>query len=189
MDRRAFVRRSGLGLGILAAGIPARRAFSQSPASAKAFSSSEETASQRGGPGMLLSFLARSVDTGGSFALLEARGKPGMEPSRHVHRREDETVYVLDGAFRFEAGGDEFDVGPGETIFLPRNVPHGFKILSDEIRALLLLTPGGLDEWFWKVTAPIPVSGQIPPAPSGPPPAEAIEQMSRALAEYGVDPA
>lgn len=190
MNRRAFVCRSGLGIGLLAMGAASRPALSQSPSTpSRAFRSSEETASQRGGPGMLLSFLARSTDTGGALALLEGRGRPGMEPARHVHSREDETVHVLDGMFRFEAGGEEFDVGPGQTIFLPRNVPHGFEILSEEMHVLLLLTPGGLDEWFWNVTAPISEPGLIPPPPAGPPPVELIEEMSRALAEYGVNPA
>lgn len=190
MNRRAFVTRSGLTLGFLAAGAPASTASAQSSGTPpQPFRASEATASTRGGPGMLLRFLARSVDTGGSLALLEGRGRPGMEPSRHVHRREDETVYVLDGAFRFEAGGEEFEVGPGESIFLPRNVPHGFEILSEEMHVLLLLTPGGLDEWFWQVTAPLSVPDQIPPPPGGPPPAEAIEAMRAALAEFGVESA
>lgn len=186
MHRRAFVTSSGLGLGLLAFG----RSFGETAARpAGAFTGSEASAATRGGPGMLLSFLARSADTGGSLALLEGRGKPGMEPGRHVHRREDETVYVIDGSIRFEAGGDEFEVGPGETIFLPRNVPHGFKILSDEMHALLLLTPGGLDEWFWKVTQPVSAPGEIPPPATEPPPREVIEEMRRLLAGYGVEPA
>jgi mannose-6-phosphate isomerase-like protein (cupin superfamily) len=60
--------------------------------------------------GSLLTFLAESKDTGGSFALLEATLKPGNEPPPHVHEREDELFYVLDGAFDVFVGDEAFQL-------------------------------------------------------------------------------
>jgi quercetin dioxygenase-like cupin family protein len=93
--------------------------------------------------GMLVTQLAGVNDTGGAFDLTVAKVRKGTEPPPHVHAREDEFFYILSGSIRFYTEGQVFDVGAGESMFLPRGKPHAFQIQSDEIHAIVLITPGG----------------------------------------------
>ena len=91
---------------------------------------------------------ADSQDTNGAFALVEVSGSTGGEPPLHVHSREDEMFYVLEGELTVQRGFESIVLGPGQSAFLPRNVPHTFKITSGKARALVLVTPGGFEEYF-----------------------------------------
>lgn len=143
---------------------------------------------RRGAPGVRLDFLVRPADTGGAFALIEGRGRKGMEPGRHVHQHEDEVVRLHEGRMRFEVGGEHFEAGPGDVVFLPRRVPHSFRLLSETIHVDLILTPGRFADYFWTVSAPL--EGEEIPAPAtAPPPPEVIERMVNLLGEYGISPA
>src|SRR5215469_948174 len=98
--------------------------------------------------GILLTNLAEKKDTNGAFSLLEATMAPGNEPPPHVHSREDELFYVLEGEFDVYVGDEAFNLNTGEFIFLPRLKPHAFVIRSSRLRVLILYTPGGLEETF-----------------------------------------
>src|SRR5690606_35021166 len=67
------------------------------------------------------------AQTGGTFSLIEDRLPAGRATPFHVHRREDETFYVLEGEFSFYNGQRWISGGPGTTVFLPRDIPHGFR--------------------------------------------------------------
>ena len=95
-----------------------------------------------------MTYLAESKDTGGSFALLEAAMKPGNEPPPHIHEREDELFYVLEGAFDVFVGDEAFSLQAGGCVFMPRLRPHGFIIRSPRFRMLVLFQPGGIDGYF-----------------------------------------
>jgi quercetin dioxygenase-like cupin family protein len=98
--------------------------------------------------GNLTTNLAETKDTNGAFLLMEATLAPGTEPPPHVHSREDELFYVLDGEFDVYVGEGAFKVATGECIFLPRFKPHAFVIRSPRLRVLALFTPAGLEEAF-----------------------------------------
>jgi mannose-6-phosphate isomerase-like protein (cupin superfamily) len=98
--------------------------------------------------GSLLTFLAESKDTRGSFTLIEGLLKPGNEPPPHVHGREDELFYILEGEMEVYVGNEVFIVGAGECLFLPRLKPHTFVVRSPRLRTLVLFMPGGLEEYF-----------------------------------------
>src|SRR5262249_53451516 len=93
-------------------------------------------------------------DTNGAFFLVEATLAPGTEAPPHVHSREDELFYVLEGEFDVYVGEEAFNVKMGECIFLPRFKPHAFVIRSPRLRVLTLFTPGGLEEAFRSMGAP-----------------------------------
>lgn len=80
-------------------------------------------------------------------------------PPRHTHTREDESFYVLTGGLQVECGEDRFEAGPGSFVFLPRNLPHTFRSLGDPATALLIVTPGGLDEYFAELHAALNTGG------------------------------
>ena len=105
--------------------------------------------------GNLTTNLAETKDTNGAFLLVEAMLAPGTEPPPHVHTREDELFYVLEGEFDVYVGKDVFKVKGGECVFMPRFRPHAFVIRSPRLRLLALFTPAGLEEVFrpWNVPA------------------------------------
>ena len=72
----------------------------------------------------------------------------------HVHERDDELFYVLDGEHVFQVGDDEFHVGPGGLVFAPRGIPHAQRrVVPGEGRLLVLTVPGGLDGFFRELAA------------------------------------
>jgi quercetin dioxygenase-like cupin family protein len=98
--------------------------------------------------GALITVHADSRDTNGAFALFEMSGCPGGEPPLHVHENEDELFYVIEGRLQATRGKEELTVEAGESAFLPRRVPHTFKILSSFARALVYVTPAGFEGYF-----------------------------------------
>jgi quercetin dioxygenase-like cupin family protein len=98
--------------------------------------------------GGLFKVHADCADTAGQFALLEVEGAPGGEPPLHVHQNEDELFYVLEGTLKVFRGFEEIVLQPGQSGFLPRHVPHTFKIASKRARFLIYITPGGFEGYF-----------------------------------------
>src|ERR671933_202525 len=84
--------------------------------------------------------------TAGSLTVMQVALNSG--PPRHTHTREDESFYVLTGTLAVECGDDRFDAGPGSFVFLPRYLPHTFRTVGGAVTALLIATPGGIDEYF-----------------------------------------
>ena len=112
--------------------------------------------------GILSTLLATDENTGGAFDLVLAKMKSGTEPPPHVHTREHEFFYVLDGSLDAYVDDKVFQVGPGECVFLPVGRPHAFIIRSPEIRMLTLITPGGV----MKVVAPMAAPAEKMEIPS-----------------------
>lgn len=126
--------------------------------------------------GSLVKIKARAEDTGGAFGLVDGSFYQGFGPPLHVHRREDEALYVLEGQIRFRQGDDEFVAGPGGWVWGPRGVPHAFKVESERARALVIVTPGGFERMFEQ--------GGIPATDSVEPPAQEYDpEAAAALAK------
>ncbi len=104
--------------------------------------------------GCLTTNLVERADTNGGFCLVEATLAPGNDPPPHVHSREDELFYVLEGAFDVYIREEAFTVESGECIFLPRFKPHAFIIRSPRLRLLTLFSPGGLEDAFRSASFP-----------------------------------
>jgi quercetin dioxygenase-like cupin family protein len=98
--------------------------------------------------GSLMTIKARAADTGGMLGMAEASFPEGFGPPLHVHHREDEAIYVLEGQIRFRQGEQEFVAGPGTFVWGPRGIPHAFKVEPGGARALVIVTPGGFEEMF-----------------------------------------
>ena len=105
--------------------------------------------------GSLTTNLAEAKDTNGAFCLVEATLAPGNEPPPHIHTREDELFYVLEGEFDVYVGKQGFKVERGECIFLPRLEPHAFAVRSAQIRLLTLFTPAGIEDAFRSAGSPV----------------------------------
>jgi quercetin dioxygenase-like cupin family protein len=132
--------------------------------------------------GGLMEIKARAEDTGGALGLLEGSFyHRGFGPPLHVHSREDEAMYVLEGRIRFRLGDDEFVAGPGTWVWQPRGVPHTFRVESDSARALVMFTPGGLERMFEEGGVPAGDSTEPPEQPEDPEAAAALAKR------YGFD--
>jgi mannose-6-phosphate isomerase-like protein (cupin superfamily) len=106
---------------------------------------------------------ATAESTGGAYGLFESWIAPGFSPPLHVHHREDEAFWVLEGEVSMRCGDRTFRAGPGSFVFLPRDVPHSFVVEGDTpARMLTLLTPGGGEGFFIDAGRPAEHDG-LPP--------------------------
>ena len=92
---------------------------------------------------------AGTLDTAGSLTVLEFLVAPQNGPGAHIHFREDELWYVIEGKFRFKAGDAMLQASTGGFAFGPRGVPHAFQNIGDTPgRLLVITTPSGLERFF-----------------------------------------
>lgn len=125
---------------------------------------------------------ARARTTGGAYGLFEAELPAGFSPPLHVHHREDETFWILDGDFSVQCGDRRFRAGPGAYVFAPRGIPHTFVVDGPSPgRLLTLLTPGGGEEFFTAMGRPAEAGGLPPPEPID------IPRLKQIAARFGID--
>jgi mannose-6-phosphate isomerase-like protein (cupin superfamily) len=121
--------------------------------------------------------------TGGSLLLLENLTVPGGGPPPHVHTREDEFWYVLDGTFEIRIGDEVHALGPGGFAFAPRGTVHNFRnTAATPSRIVVGFTPAGMEGFFRD-------SGR-PATDDAPAPALDDDEIARTMAaapRYGVD--
>ena len=104
--------------------------------------------------GKKLEFLAvthklTSDQTGGAYYLFESVFEPETGNRLHVHRREDEVGYVLEGALEIRLADQTVVVEAGSIAHLPKNIPHAIRNpLKTPSRYLFMIIPAGLDQWF-----------------------------------------
>ena len=91
---------------------------------------------------------ATAAQTRGLFGLKESATTQGLGPPLHVHEREDEAVYVLEGQVTIFAGDEVIPAAAGTWVYLPRGVPHSERTDSDQAKALWLIVPGGFESFF-----------------------------------------
>jgi mannose-6-phosphate isomerase-like protein (cupin superfamily) len=115
----------------------------------------------------LLEFLVPEAATGGTLSVFRATMPEGFGPPRHVHTREDEVFLVVEGEVLFDIDGRFLLAGPGTTAFMPRGVPHTFRVHSPVAVMLGVITPGGFEDLFRNLSVPaearaLPSPGTIP---------------------------
>ena len=117
--------------------------------------------------GNLMTVKAGGNDTHGSFTLLEVVAPPGFAPPPHLHRREDEAFYLLAGEMSITCGNQTWCLGPGGFAFLPRGVPHGFRVSEAGPATMLQLT---LPAQFERFAAAVgePATDRTLPPPADP---------------------
>jgi quercetin dioxygenase-like cupin family protein len=99
--------------------------------------------------GIEIVYRAVSEDTEGVYSLFEITMLPGQGPPPHVHSREDESWYVVDGVFNFQIGEESFTATPGWFGLGVRDVPHGIKAAgTGPAKMLMIVTPAGFERFF-----------------------------------------
>jgi mannose-6-phosphate isomerase-like protein (cupin superfamily) len=98
--------------------------------------------------GTRMTVKATAQSTGGTFGLIEVRLAAGFSPPLHVHHQEDESFWILEGELTFVCDGQTYQAGPGSFVYLPRDLPHTFRVDEGPARALELVQPGGHERFY-----------------------------------------
>jgi quercetin dioxygenase-like cupin family protein len=105
--------------------------------------------------------------TDGKLSVFQATMPEGFSPPRHIHTREDEVFLVLEGEAWFDIDGERHLAGPGTSLYMPRGVPHTFRVKSPVARMLGIMTPGAFEQLFRNLSFPaggraLPEPGTVP---------------------------
>jgi quercetin dioxygenase-like cupin family protein len=105
--------------------------------------------------GSLFEQTASGADTGGAFGLTRVTQPAGTATPVHVHTREAEAFYLLDGTMTYRAGEQDHQLSPGSFIYLPAGVPHAFRVTSTgPVQFLAIVAPAGLMTIYDEVGRP-----------------------------------
>src|SRR3954451_21079194 len=128
-------------------------------------------------------FLATGEDTNGKYAVFEALVGPGGGPPPHVHSREEEGFYVLDGEITFTVNGERVVAKAGTFANMPVGTPHSFKNEGDRpARMLISVAPAGLEQMFFEVSVPLAEGATT----ALPPTQYEIEKLLAVAPRYGI---
>ena len=129
-------------------------------------------------------FLATGEDTDGKYALWEAIVPPGGGPPPHVHSKEEEGFYILEGEITFLVGEERVVATAGTFANMPVGTPHSFKNESGKpARMLISVAPAGLEQMFFEVGVPLPEGSTT----ALPPTKEEIEKLLAVAPRYGIE--
>ena len=129
-------------------------------------------------------FLATGEDTNGKYAIWEAIVPPGGGPPPHVHSREEEGFYVLEGEITFMIGDERAVATAGMFANMPVGIPHSFRNESSKpAKMLISVAPAGLEGMFFEVGVPVAQGATTAPLPTK---AE-IEKLMAVAPNYGIE--
>ena len=131
--------------------------------------------------GALAVIKATAADTGGQLCIIEVTEPPGAEAPLHVHHREDEGFYVLEGAVTVHVGdADGVELFPGDFAWGPREIPHRYVVGPEGCRMLFVCTPGGFEDLVIGMSEPAGALTLPPPSDAEPD----WEQVARVAREH-----
>lgn len=133
--------------------------------------------------GGLTTIKADGSATDGRVMVIENLAPRGAGSPLHVHHREDEWFYVLEGELTLWVGGTTIVAAAGAFVYGPREIPHTFLVSSDQARFLLVTEPAGFEGFIRAVGEPAQRL-EIPPPPTEAPD---VEALTRLAASYGMD--
>src|ERR671917_2687726 len=122
---------------------------------------------------------ATAADTGGQMAIIEVTEPPGAEAPLHVHHREEEGFWLLEGSATFEVGDTTIEAHAGDYLFGPRDIPHRYTVGPTGCRMLFIMTPGGFEDFVIATSEPA-ASRTLPPLSEEEPDFERLAAMAQA---------
>ena len=133
--------------------------------------------------GDTMTFKATGATTGGKLLLFENLTTPGGGPPPHVHTREDEFFFVLDGMFEIRVGDELHTLGAGGYAYVPRGAVHNFRNVAETASRILVgFTPAGMEGFFRESGRPATDDGPAPPVDD-----DEIARTMAAAEKYGVE--
>ena len=134
--------------------------------------------------GDVYQFLATGDDTEGKYAMWESIVLPGGGPPPHLHRREEEAFYVLEGEMAFYIDGKRTVLTAGMFANMPVGMPHFFKNESNRpARMLVTVAPAGLEKMFFEFGVPVPPGSTT----AAPPTDTEIQKLMAIAPNYGIE--
>jgi quercetin dioxygenase-like cupin family protein len=142
--------------------------------------SSVDTVPAYWGFGSLWSPLVTSEQTHGRYSIVEQLMPGQSGPPPHTHDQSDEVFYILEGQVHLQLGDDVSTAEAGQLVRVPRGVPHGFVVRSDQARFLNFFVPATMDQMVAMLSAPASALTVPPPGTdSGPTEQQVAEFMDR----------
>lgn len=118
----------------------------------------------------------------GRFTLVESLAFQSTEPPLHIHHREDEAWYVLDGKMTFYIGDEVLEATAGSFVFAPRGIPHTFTVDVEPTRVLVFASPAGFEQFALELGEP--AAGDERPAGLSLPAPEVLGPVAE---RYGIE--
>jgi quercetin dioxygenase-like cupin family protein len=122
---------------------------------------------------------ATAADTGGQMTIVEMTEPPGAEAPLHVHYREDEAFWILEGSATFQVGDATIHASAGDYLFGPRDIPHRYTVGQSGCRMLFICTPAGFENLVIAMSTPA-ASRTLPPPADEEPDYERIAEIAHA---------
>lgn len=114
----------------------------------------------------------------------EAIVPPGGGPPPHVHSREEEGFYILEGEITFTVNGEKIVAKAGTFANMPVGMPHSFKNESSQpAKMLISVAPAGLEQMFFEVGVPLSegATNALPKTK------DEIEKLLEIAPKYGIE--
>lgn len=111
---------------------------------------------------------ATAADTDGRLSIVEVTEPPGAAAPLHVHHREDEAFWILEGSVTLQVGDTTIEAAAGDYAFGPRGVPHRYDVGPDGCRMLFICTPGGFEDLVREMSVPAAARTLPPPSDDEP---------------------
>ena len=105
-----------------------------------------------------------AAETGGLMSIIEITEAPGAEAPWHIHHREDEGFWILEGSATFQVGDATIEASVGDYLLGPRGIPHRYTVGAEGCRMLYLMTPGGFEDLI--IGMSVPAASRTLPPPS-----------------------
>jgi quercetin dioxygenase-like cupin family protein len=129
-------------------------------------------------------FLATGEDTNGKYAVWEAIVPPGGGPPPHVHSREEEGFYILEGEITFTINGEKTVAKAGMFANMPVGTPHSFKNESSKpAKMIISVAPAGLELMFFEIGLPLAEGATT----ALPPTKDEIDKLLAVASRYGIE--
>ncbi len=129
-------------------------------------------------------FLATGDNTHGTYAMWEAIVPPCGGPPRHVHSREEEGFYIVDGEIALQIGDEHMITTAGMFVNMPIGVPHSFRNESDKpAKLLFVVAPAGLEQMFFEIGVPLPEGSTSALLPTE----EEIKKLLKIAPKFGIE--
>jgi quercetin dioxygenase-like cupin family protein len=145
-----------------------------------------EAMSTRGGEGearwwfgALAEIKVTAEQTGGLLSVIQITEAPNAAGPLHVHHREDEGFWILDGDVTFEVGDVTIEASAGDFAFGPRGIPHRYTVGDAGCRMLFVMTPGGFENLVRDMSVPAE-SRTLPPESDEEPDWEHVAAVAKA---------
>jgi mannose-6-phosphate isomerase-like protein (cupin superfamily) len=125
--------------------------------------------------GLGITMKTNGKSTRDAYSLFEYSIPPRTDgPPAHIHTREDESFVCLAGKLDVFLGGEDFTIGPGDYLYLPRDVVHTFRnTYGEESRVISVVSPAGLEGYYEALAG-------LPPGPKD------IAMIKQIMADFGI---